>query len=206
MPRKPRRLNLLDLMILIAAVPIGLSWSQYQYGGRPLAEGSLASLRLFPILANAKPDRGIELEFYRAAAWLGLVGPAVMVAGIALLAMALREPKRRWPRTLRQPGVAACAATILAFAMDVVRSGMTALENYRISLDPRFRHVYSMGQWELVAFDFLNPAHIGFCVASAWMALWLAGALRSGRSWIDYLGRVLGVYWIVLMLLSWVRF
>ena len=205
MTRKPRRLNLLDLMILMAAVPIGLSWSQYQYGGRTLAEGSLASLRLFPILANAKQDRAIELEFYRVAAWLGLVGPAIMVAGIALLAMALREPKRRWPRTLRQPGVAACAATILAFAMDVVRSGMAALENYRIALDPRFSHIYPW-QWEMVAFDVLKPAHIGFCVASAWMALWLAGALRSGRSWIDYLGRVLGVYWIVLMLLSWVIF
>ncbi len=205
MPLKPRRLNLLDLMILMAAVPIGLSWSQYQYGGRMLGEGSLASLRLFPTLANAKQDRAFELEFYRAAAWLGLVGPAMMVAGVALLAMALRVPKRRWPRTLRQPGAAACAATILAFAMDVVRSGMAALENYRIALDPRFSHIYPW-QWEMIAFDFLKPAHIGFCVASAWMALWLAGSLRSGRSWIDYLGRVLGVYWIVLMLLSWVKF
>jgi hypothetical protein len=48
---------------------------------------------------------------------------------------------------------------------------------------------------------------VGGAVASLWTVMWLSGTWYAERSWIDRVGRVLGVYWITTsVLFGWAFF
>jgi hypothetical protein len=64
-----------------------------------------------------------------------------------------------------------------------------------------FHHHDASSDWSDPLDPFLNtalqmPRWAGFVVAGAWIALALAGRWRPERSWIDRLGRAIGVFWI----------
>ena len=47
---------------------------------------------------------------------------------------------------------------------------------------------------------------IGSAVAVSWLILWLGGGWRAEPSWIDRLGRLLGVFWIVFGVALWIDY
>jgi hypothetical protein len=54
--------------------------------------------------------------------------------------------------------------------------------------------------WHETSFEY-TVFSLGCGVGSAWLILALSMRWRAERSWIDRLGRVLGIYWIGMVLL-----
>ena len=40
--------------------------------------------------------------------------------------------------------------------------------------------------------------YVGLAVAATWISLWISGRWRRSADWIDFMGRVVGVLWIVI--------
>jgi hypothetical protein len=47
------------------------------------------------------------------------------------------------------------------------------------------------------------PSEIGCAVAAAWIVQATGGRWRSEPSWIDRMGRILGIYWIATIPFAW---
>ena len=111
---------------------------------------------------------------------------SVLPLSVALIPIRLRRPRPPLRRIGRQPGfqasVAGCVAVLLRFLgascyLTPTWSGPTGWYNFFLNLDP-LRTV--------------APA-----VGIAWMALALSGRWCAEPSWIDRLGRSLGVAWLL---------
>jgi hypothetical protein len=50
----------------------------------------------------------------------------------------------------------------------------------------------------------LSSSKAVFSVAAAWATLRLVGGWESEKGWIDRLGRLLGLYWIIYPILAWI--
>jgi hypothetical protein len=191
MPRAPlRRLTLLDVMILIAATAIGarslhVIWNL-------LNVSHLASpLDTWPILG----------VLVRAPHAIGAAVPLVAAWTVALPVLWIRHPRPPFHRLVLQPGMAACTAATLAL-------GISAL--YRMA--EVAAHAVSLGQpvsfgdqgiWALICMDLIQrPSGVGIAVAAVWSWLILGRRWRPQPTWIDRLGRGLGVYW--LMMIFWI--
>jgi hypothetical protein len=51
--------------------------------------------------------------------------------------------------------------------------------------------------WRAAIAHLANPMPIASSVASVWLVLWLTRRWRRGRGWLDYAGRIIGVFWIL---------
>ncbi len=210
MDRKPRRLGMGDLMILIAALGVGM-WS-----ARNLWRG----------LTDGPPWQSY---------WLvtpgGLVVAAFLTAlaapmTLACLALRLRQPRPAWRRIWVQPGAAACLACALMFALRALETVVigpflattiglaTAERAYRIRVSDSSLIVFVAmrdengvigsaevgGGLVVIAASFVYPT--GYAVAAVWLVQAVSGRWRPEKSWIDRLGRLLGMVWIVVMVLT----
>ncbi len=200
--QKPRRFNMGDLMILIAAVALGAA----------------AARVVWPLTAEA-------LERYRATSdlrpleiLLPIVLSSVLLlpATFGVFVMRLRPPRPRRARLILQPGMAAACAVGIVCAF---QSLVTAVTFARHAYGPGPRGIsYSPSillggfRWSFVHFSpelWFGSRHFpmfaanltfacGLAVAVVWIILWLSGLWRGERSWIDRLGRVLGMLWIAI--------
>ncbi len=180
-PPRPvaRPFTLLDAMILVAATAAagpGLRWV-----GRFLEPDNL------PDLLYQLPARG---EFGAFGLVLVVLSPPVAVAWtVAAIPLRLRRPRPPWRRLGRQPGwVAACSAVpgmaVLALGVGVNVLGWGG-------------SVFYLDDIEMSLFV-LAPSLAGATVLGAWMALVLGRRWRAEASWLDRLGRALGVYWLAM--------
>jgi hypothetical protein len=104
------------------------------------------------------------------------MSPLLVVIGVAILALRVRPPRLRWQEVLEQPGFWACLAPILAL-LSLVPVG------------PLFGARYS-------------PLLPSGAVGIAWLALAVTRRWHPEPSWIDRLGRALGLGWLVIFLLG----
>lgn len=197
MPRNPRRLGLLDAMILVAAVAVGLGWARYQatrsvylinYFGWMSAAGA-------PLFLAGHPVSATLARIWR---WLALSVPCVTTLALGLLIVRLREPRPRGGRVFVQPGAAACGAVAVAATLETVRLSISLLYQNGIA------GVIANRDWRANLTAFFRPEDHGIAVVAAWSALLLARRMRCERSAIDRLGRAVGVFWIVALVLYWV--
>lgn len=177
--RADRRFTLVDAMVLVAASAIALVIV------RPLVTGPL----------HRHP------EWARYLAWTigGLVAWTPTV-----LFLRLREPRPAFRRLSRQPGFAACLAGTsiiilgslamgLLALIRVARRGMAVRAGIPIRPpDPTW--------WVEIVIRF--GVAVGPAVIAAWLLLALSGRRRPARGWLDYLGRVIGIAWIVLFIVD----
>lgn len=98
--------------------------------------------------------------------------PVLIAATPAVLLMRLRKPRPDWRHLFRQPGAVACVMLIGAFFVGVDLTWMG------VDLPRRF-----------------NP---GVVVGVSWALLLASGRWQSERGWVDRLGRVVGVGWIIM--------
>ncbi len=184
MPR--RRFRLLDAMILVAATAAGCALSQSVCHA---LVGDL-SWETLPEIWNPPYQSsltGWDVLEERAILVACLTMPPVLIWTLALIPIRLVGPRPPFRRLARQPGIMAACATMMAIAFIGLQfvAGLTV-----IGWD---------STWDLVlgySAPFV-PTSIGLAVSVSWMTLLVVRRWCAEPSWVDRLGRALGVFWIV---------
>ena len=133
-----------------------------------------------PLAAHWATGRDHRMDIFLAA-------PCVLTLSLALLTLRLRRPRAGFRRIARQPGTMACLAVAIFLALRApFYLGMACL----CTLTPSF--------W---VNRFVNESlRLGYVVPVAWFILLITRRRRPEPGWIDRLGRILGAYWIALVL------
>ena len=212
MIRKPRRFNLGDLMILVAALAVA------SMGVRSLWLGHLAGRGVIAAKQMAY-DRLLVTAMLSACA---------TPLTVACLAFRVRRPRPPWRRVAIQPGTAAMLACLVIFAARTLEltAALVSPDLYQPFGPPVMGHASSIhfsetsslvlvktgnlggviswiepfGCHTTLIAGFVSPC--GGAVAAVWTVLALSGRWRPERSWIDRLGRALAMLWIMLSVLA----
>jgi len=192
-PGPTRRFAIGDAMIVVALAAFLLAWFSYSPSSKTLpgrvrnyfgaAPGLIRHLYFSgPQPATHSRSTPGELVSY---VWLTPVNilfeiglPPLFLSTLAFLLIRLRKPRPPWTILLRQPGTAA----MLAVAFEIV-----------VEVDIR---------WFGVEVPTPTPVNTAVAVIAAWLILGITRLWRTEPSWVDRLGRVLGVCWIVLGVLA----
>ncbi len=179
-----RRFTLLDGMILVAATAVG--YALVHVLERLIGEGDFLSL-----IREAWTGR----EFAKMALLLYLVALPVLAAWtVALIPLRLLKPRPRSRRMARQPGLMAGIAASMAIGfMGLVVGIMSVSMSWLIG---------GLDQVVMLQGVLMLPASLGLAVLVAWTTLLLGRRWRAEPSWIDRLGRIIGVAWVLLGLAS----
>lgn len=172
-----RRLSTLDVMILIVSTIPGLWWFWLTRGD-------------FYDYLNDTEVGGLEWLCFNGLPRAAMIAdPLLMGWTLAWCVLRIRGPRPRWRRLVRQPGFVVGLTTILAWFV----GGGVAI---RWWLD--VHHI--VPEWLDVMIVQMATAMMlgGFGVFFSWTGLVLEGRWRPERSWVDRLGRILGVGWIML--------
>jgi hypothetical protein len=168
---KPRRLTLVDAMILVAATGIGLAvirtWSPEYYTEQHT-----------PI----PPATWLEWSSFVVSAWAFYLAPIPAAWSLAVLILRALHPRPPLRAAFAHAGSAAALGSAVAIA-----SGVTYF-----LLDLR------NPSWHDLPFEYTTYS-AGIAVAAVWVVLASAGTWRPHRDWVDVLGRALGVYWILMV-------
>jgi hypothetical protein len=165
------------MMALIAATAVGFAlvrWFQTQ-----------------PRMVN-----GISYNAYGVSNWVDWLWsrePSCFIVAITLTLIPLRwlRPRPHASRVIQQPGAVAC----LAVACGMVAGLVKAVVEHAIHTDsyaPGVRAVSYANSWYWMTAIWAIP----LAVIGAWTALAISGRWSPERSWIDRLGRILGVFWL----------
>ena len=209
MERRTRRFGIGDMLIFIAALGVGISGARALWQMQVEKPGSYWT----PITPS----------WLMAAAMASSITTPLT---LACLAFRLRRPRPPRRRLWMQPGAAAVLACTLlfgvkgievaaAFARRDVNEITGQAARVRVSDTTYLLHVsppplllwgrnvptsngviwsFDAGCWGVQMAAFSAPC--GCTVAAIWLLLVLSGRWRPERSWIDRLGRLLGVVWI----------
>ncbi len=166
-----RRFTLADGMILIGGVSIGLLVLRSRYFAHWTRYGPLVWEPGMVAMA---------------------ISDGLLWSTLGLFAVRFRLPRPEWREMRRQPGLIGCVALWLVFV-------------YRnLSLLPHaiWRSVRSGAKWDwenlIGLLSWNDPLLSVLGVAVAWITLVIAGAWCPERSWVDRLGRLICVVFIVL--------
>jgi hypothetical protein len=189
----PRRFNLGDALILIAAVAAGLAGARFQAEWFEWTPDDL-----WPKLPLS-PWRRLRIAAPMVAQ---LATPALLSGSAAVVLCRLRAPRPRRVRLWRQPGFLACLAACSPFAWKFAPTFAVIL---RVTASAR-RPVPPGGlDWGGPSVDWSDllpnvlPAQVyaAPAVLLAWLVTWAAGRCRLEPSWIDRTGRAIGVLWLL---------
>jgi hypothetical protein len=115
----------------------------------------------------------------------------LIAATIATLLLRLLSPRPSARRLFRQPGTVALTAALTGIGLALlVRAGPTLRH---------WRHYYEtqLAFDETLTYLWSCCGRLaGVCVASSWITLALSGRFRPEQSWLDRMGRAIGVLWI----------
>jgi hypothetical protein len=180
-----RRFTISDGMILVAALGVGLAWTAklvpYMFKASPVGGGIGV-----PQLAGWEP-------LFKATI---LAMPTLMVLTLTMPILRFRGPRPPWRRLAGQPGVTATLAGLLTiFACAGLYFGTAAV--YSRPVLPNWRAMLTVEFFvEMVEVLMIAAPLIGLAVASAWASLLWQRRWRCEASWVDRLGRAVGVGWV----------
>jgi hypothetical protein len=185
-----RRFKLVDTMILVAATAIGCSWMPWI---SHQTEGEVSWSTFFEKVDLYRSSDQASWTPGEVAMMLAVVGsyfayltaPLFMVWTLALIPIRVIGPRPRWRRLACQPGMMAACAAGLAVVFEGL---MIALVMLIIPQLDRFQLL------ELTTP--LTPLFVGLAVSTSWMTLLVGRRWRPEASWVDRLGRALGIGWI----------
>lgn len=192
-----RRFRLLDAMILVAATAVGCAGTNVLFANPD--PNAIFAWRTFSELKDSLfESRDTEMKWMTAVILCGEIlaacAPIVAAWGVALIALRWIGPRPRWRRLAREPGIMACCAST---------TPLIVLGGHGI--------IYALGHRYQLLIDYMVdpigmglmiwPMTLGMSVLAAWMTLLLGGRWRAEPTWIDRLGRAIGVFWVVVGLL-----
>ena len=172
-----RRLNLVDLAILVLAAAVGFVAVRRDLealAAWPFGEGSQEFYLWTNPLVLAK---AVIVEV-----WL-------MVWTAAWLALQLRRPRPQLRRLSRQPGFVACFSASVVFFISGPLTWAFILPN---TADPD--HWIEGMVWGTVV-----SSQIGAAVLAGWALLVVSKRCRSRAGWLDRVGQVLGLIWVAMV-------
>lgn len=185
-----RRFTLRDAMVLVMAAAIGLTFARWHLSYFQYL--STLSSHNYPVAILPQPPLHVSRWIHELVWLVGLramvIYPSVMTFSIAILILSLAQPRPRVWRVFRQPGVIACAAAVLSCLSTFLVLIPTSM--YMLTFDEPAFGSWGINYWHQTA------RSAGLTVSGAWIALALGGYWRSGRNWIDRMGRVLGICWL----------
>jgi len=131
--------------------------------------------------------------------WVYLMAVFTLPFVAALAWCRLRRSYRPTRRLAREPGtVALLAATVSVFVIAIDQVLMQTLPG------PPGTRFIGVSWRPLVDLGSMLATVTGPAICSAWSLQWLAGYWRPQPGWIDPVGRVLGITWIIFFILrSW---
>jgi hypothetical protein len=179
-----RRLTLKDVMTLVAATGLGIAWARGGWDWMYLS-------RLAPVESYGP----VWMMVDRVVRGLPSLLPCLATVTLAVVCLRMTPPRPRLRRVALQPGASACLAATLAIMTSAVDFGMS-------SFWWRALRGESM-TWDVVpshAMEYLFQAapRAAIAVGASWLLLCVSRRSKPERSWIDRLGRILGVLWILM--------
>ncbi len=175
MTRPARKMTLLDLMILVAAMALGFKIV------RDIVPGVAHMVPTGPDFWFLMPRWLMNASILILASW-----PLPAMVTIALLLIRIRAPRPTLRRLARQPGfVAGLAVTMISLcnALMLLAAGLRVGETT-----------------DLYPFTAIP---IGAAVLVAWVTLLSVGRWNPQHDFLDRAGRVLGCYWIAMFPLAY---
>lgn len=174
-----RRFHISDLMVLVLAIAVGLTWLEIfihsEKGGEiyPMEEEG-------PWVMHA-----VEIGAW----WVMAFSHILAVVSIALFLLRFIGPRPRLRAIARQPGTIACGAVSLA----VVTEWLFKL-NYFVywSLESQIIKINMFMYMDII----VSGNREFLAVATAWLVLAMGRAWRRAPDWIDRAGLILGLYWL----------
>jgi hypothetical protein len=187
-----RRLNLLDIMILVGAIAVQVAYARGRdeyyrgfYGVATTAEILRELRKIPPDLSSIPAIANLNAVLFTRHA------PSLLLGTITWLVLRLRRPRPSLRELAHQPGYLASVVVVSGFS---VGSVLTFLHE-PVMFDGNPADWLIAGIW---------TPRVGLAVAAAWLTLRLNSRWCPERGWIDRSGRVLGVLWIGMGLLaSW---
>jgi hypothetical protein len=134
--------------------------------------------------------------------WMHQIVPFPAMWSLALFAIVAFDRSTPRRRKLRHAGSVACCAAVVALALTtLVASAFYTLHFLEeIQVIPR---IFSHGRNAHAMPPFANAPMeeiVGAAVLGAWSVMAATGRWKSQPSWIDRMGRALGIVWIALFL------
>jgi hypothetical protein len=160
-----RKMNLVDLMILVAAVSAGLGLARMALPEDVQRRQGLAAL----------PGYRIVLYVHDATT------PCVAMLSIAAVVLRLRRPRPGLVEMVQQPGFLACVVAIFGMIMCVAMSALAVTPTTRFRMDSLF---FILSVWNGMTVGF---AWFGWWINSRWKAepSWIDRLGRAlGAAWI----------------------
>jgi hypothetical protein len=165
-----------------------------------LAAATMAGFGIFHVLGISDAIRG---QSYGTNWQSGVIDRAILhvvpfLIGwtLAFPLIRLRKPRPRIRKLFRQPGMAGCTAGSIAILYELIWMAFIPIRYYVAGA--------IMAGFLPTASGFLRLCGDLVCVwlAAAWMVLLLGGRWRAERGWVDRLGRILCLAWIVVRVLE----
>lgn len=126
--------------------------------------------------------------------WVG------MAFTLALIPIRLVRPRPGRDDLWRQPGFVACLSFAVALAIILIQIVLSDVTLYLRR--PQFS-LRSLFDEELSNTIYWLPNGAMMTIVATWTVLACGGRWKAERGWIDRVGCMLGVFWIVHNLLSW---
>ena len=125
----------------------------------------------------------------------------LLPATLSLIPVRLIPPRPRGKRLWRQPGWVASMSVALALSIYAANRFASMM----LSCVYGFRDDAEFGiadldldlEWEIFHLFVIFPDFLVFAIAAAWFTLAVSGVWTSEKGWIDWLGRLFGVCWLV---------
>ena len=170
-PIRCRPFTISDAMILVAATALSLAFVKSTSASHSWWTAQFGG----PTPLSRKVD---EWSIY----WSTFAIPW----NVAYLIIRLRRPRPGRGELARQPGFVACLAAALSMVVSLT---------YMLS-------AYVINGFPAVSWVLPGPVagSCGFAVLGAWSTIWFGALTRFERGWIDTIGTVLGVGWMLRLL------
>lgn len=214
----PRRFNLVDAMVLLAAFAAGISAFKFSmvasakedgYFLAPENDAPQEKMNISPLpetgdaellfAAPPSPPRdpfAVPKSFEGRQFWIevifGATSSFLIILTTAVLLLYLRRPRPYLNNLIHRLGAAACIAALAAFAIEVV----TTLAWCAVKISSQSNDFY-WPRWTDISQTFIEKA--SSAVAASWLILGLSrNSARRRLHWLDLLGCFIGIAWITM--------
>jgi hypothetical protein len=189
-------MTLLDATLLVSSAAIGMGLFQ-------LVRRSLFQDWIW-IINNGFPDThnwsALDVIVLCSDLTVFLI-PLVAPWTVLLILLRMRPPRPSWRWIWRQPGMAACLAALVGWCW----SGLALILALDVGYVARSRRFHPPEEWAQRYLADEVFMYVGLAVAAAWIVLVFSGRWRRPADWIDLMGRLVGILWIVIGLVWTLR-
>jgi hypothetical protein len=195
-PYRRRRMSLLDAILIVGSAAVGLGLFELSHrtlfkGWIWVADRGFPDIRTWSTLEALVTCSDITVFLL----------PVVIPWTFLLIVFRMRSPRPSWRRIWRQPGMAACLVAVFAWLWTVVAL-LLAVNVSHLALA---RRTITPADWAQKYLSDELFMYVGLAVAAVWIVQYMSGRWRRSADWIDTMGRVVGVLWIVIGLVWMMR-